>query len=101
MAQRIRTDDGYLTELGRVLGQTRLEQFISGHAQLQAMSLFLVLAVSTTPQAGYSDASLQAMLSDADDVLQAAEKWVTSVEHLADAWQRQRITSERGRQRHG
>ena len=72
MSDRIRTDDGYLTVLGEQLGRERMEKFMTGQANVQAMSLFLVMAVATVPNAGYSDDALDVLISDAEDVRKAA-----------------------------
>lgn len=89
-AQHIRTDEGYLTELGRQLGASRMETFMQGQAAVQAMSLFLVMAVATAPHAGYSDTALELIRVDAEDVRQAAADWADSCIALADAWRAQR-----------
>lgn len=92
--QRIRTDDGYLTDLGKQLGRKRMEQFMQGQANVQAMAMFLVMAVTTAPQAGYSDAALEVLRTDAEDLRRAASEWADSCIALAEAWRAQRIADE-------
>jgi hypothetical protein len=87
----IRTDEGYLTALGVKLGEHRLREFISRHGHVQAMSLFLVMAVATAPQAHYSDAALDVLIADADDLRNAANQWADSCVALAEAWRAQRL----------
>lgn len=72
------------------LGAERFERFVAGHAELQAMALFLVIAATTVPQAKYSDEALEALREDARDVRAAAARWARSCEELADHWQAQR-----------
>jgi hypothetical protein len=93
----IRTDEGYLTDLGVKFGEDRLHEFIHGHANLQAMALFLVMAVTTAPQAGYSDAALDILISDAEDVRKAAGEWADSCIALAESWRAQRLADEKGK----
>jgi hypothetical protein len=92
--QRIRTDEGYLTALGYRLGEERLERFVTGHATVQAMALFLTMAVTTAPQAGYSDDALGVLASDAEDLRAAANEWADSCIALADHWRKQRTAEE-------
>lgn len=73
-----------------VLGAERFARFVEGHATLQAMAMFLLFSVSTTPQIGYSDEALEALRQDARDVRQAAAKWARECDDLADHWQAQR-----------
>jgi hypothetical protein len=96
MPDRIRTDEGYLTDLGVKLGEDRLSEFIGGHGQVQAMALFLVMAVATAPQTGYSDVALDVLISDAEDLRKAAAAWADSCIALAQAWRAQRLADEKG-----
>jgi hypothetical protein len=76
--------------LREALGRERLEQFIEGHAKVQAMTLFLVMSTTTMPRTGYSDEAIDAMKTDADDVRKAADEWASFCETLADQWLQQR-----------
>jgi hypothetical protein len=95
MARRIRTDEGYLNDLGRKLAQQRLDEFMRGHGTVQAMSLFLVMSVMTAAQAGYSDVALDVVISDAEDVRNAAGAWADSCIALAERWRAQRLADEK------
>jgi hypothetical protein len=92
--RRIRTDDGDLTDLGEQLGRERMARFVTGHGELQAMALFLVIAVTAAPRSGYSDAALDALITDANDVRAAAARWADECTALAEAWRRQRQAEE-------
>lgn len=92
--QRIREDDGSLTILGSELGRQRLEAFVQGHGEVQAMALFLVMAVTTAPRAHYSDEALDALLSDAEDLRDVANRWADGCRELAEQWRRQRQADE-------
>lgn len=72
------------------LGADRLQAFTEAHGKLQAMAFFLVLTTGTVPQAGYSDESLQAMRSDAEDVRSAANELANFTQRLAGDWKAQR-----------
>jgi len=72
------------------LGAERFTRFTQGHAQVQAMSMFLIMSVSTVPQTGYSDEALDALRQDARDVREVADRWAADCERLADHWQAQR-----------
>jgi hypothetical protein len=97
MPERIRTDEGYLTDLGAKLGEERMATFMRGQASVQAMSLFLVMAVTSAPQAGYCDTALDALISDAEDLRKAAGAWADSCIALAESWRAQRLTDEKGK----
>lgn len=77
------------------LGADRFVRFTEGHAQLQAMAMFLVMSAMTVPQTGYTDEALDAFRQDARDVRKAAGQWARHCEQLADHWQAQRQEQER------
>jgi hypothetical protein len=84
--------------LGRqraALGADRFARFTEGHATMQAMALFLVMSTMTVPQAGYSDAAIEAFKQDARDLRKAANGWAKDCEQLAEHWRAQRQESGR------
>lgn len=91
---RIRDEQGYLTTLGRQLGEERFGEFVAGHGHVQAMSMFLTMAVVSAPSQGYSDAALDILISDAEDVRSAAAAWADSCIELAQAWRKQRTGAQ-------
>lgn len=95
MPGEIRDEQGYLTALGEQLGRERVERFVQGQATLQAMALFLVMAVTTAPRTGYSDEALAILISDAEDLRNAAGEWADGCVELAEVWRRQRASEER------
>jgi hypothetical protein len=76
------------------MGANRMTAFIEGHGELQAMALFLVMSALTASRLSFNDEALAVLRKDADDVRQAADKWATSCEQLADHWQAQRQEGE-------
>jgi hypothetical protein len=72
------------------LGVERFLAFTEGHAMLQAMAVMLVISITAAPASEYSDAALEAVRVDAQDVRDAADRWAKLCELLADQWQAQR-----------
>jgi hypothetical protein len=75
-------------------GADRFAQFVEGHGTVQAMTVFLVMAVLTAPQAGCYEA-LDALRQDAKDLRMAAGRFARLAEQLGDHWQAQRQENER------
>ena len=74
----------------RNLGEQRLDAFVRANAVLQFNALTLNMSVLTAPQAGYRDAALQAIATDARDLRDAADALATLAEQLAGHWRAQR-----------
>lgn len=90
----IRNQAGHLTDLGESLGEARLLAFTTGHALLSSMVFFLVLAVASAPGRAYDDRVLDDLITDANDVRNAAAKWADDCIVLAEAWRAQRKAAE-------
>lgn len=73
------------------LGVQRFEEFVTCHATLQAMTLCLVVSLTSGRGCDYSDECLEAIAHDADDMLIAARSFQTWAHELAHAWRQERI----------
>jgi hypothetical protein len=78
------------SQLRLQLGRERFERFVNGHAKVNAELLFCTLSVCMSPQAGYSDDALAAMVQDANDLERAAKQHAAGVRRLAKEWRTQR-----------
>lgn len=76
------------------LGQQRLEAFIQAQAQLHAEAMSLTMSLGFAGLAGYSDEALDAVETDARDVLTAARALADNARRLAREWRDQALESE-------
>jgi hypothetical protein len=84
------SDPPILGRVRRELGERRMEAFVQGQANLQAMSLFLVMSMTVAPRTGYADDALDCVLQDIDDMRRAAEQWAKDCAEIVDCWRAQR-----------
>lgn len=76
------------------LGAQRLESFIQAQAQLHGEAMSLTMSLGYAGAAGYSDEALNAIETDARDVITAAHALADNARRLAREWRDQALESE-------
>lgn len=72
------------------LGEARFRKHMEVNALLHFNALALNMAVLTAAQLGYSDAAIEAIRVDADDLEEAARDFADYARELASYWKAQR-----------
>lgn len=76
------------------LGRARLDEFMQANAMLHFNTLALVMSIASAPNAKYADEVLDAIVTDAHDLVDAANTLATFASCLARDWRAQRQEAE-------